>query len=107
YPWGLAFSGATFACTVLACLAFYVQTTTAALETQSWQWFLFGRRLFSLDELSAPLVPAVALLHFVTVLATPSTKMRRFSLSWSLTSEAIRLAAFSSAEPWVLIALLV
>ena len=32
--------------------------------------------------------------------------MRRFSFSWSLAAEAIRLATFSSKEPWLLIGLL-
>ena len=48
----------------------------------------------------------VALLHFLTALATGRTKMRRFSLSWSLSAEAIRLATFASREPWLLIGLL-
>ena len=63
-------------------------------------------RSSALDELNAPLVPAVALLHFLTALATARTKMRRFSFSWSLAAEAIRLATFSCKEPWVLIGLL-
>ncbi len=54
-----------------------------------------ARSLLELDELNAPLVPAVALLHFLTALATPRTNMRRFSFSWSLATEAIRLAMFS------------
>src|SRR5262249_62338171 len=72
----------------------------------SAQPYLFGRRLFALDELSAPLVALVALLHFLTALATGRTKMRRFSLSWSLAYEALRLAIFGCKEPWVLIGLL-
>ncbi len=36
---------------------------------------LFGRTVFALDALSAPLVPLVALLHFLTALATARTKM--------------------------------
>ena len=51
-------------------------------------------------------MPAVALLHFLTALATARTHMRRFSFSWSLAAEAIRLATFSCKEPWVLIGLL-
>ena len=70
------------------------------------QTYLFGRQLFRMDSLSAPLVVVVALLHFLTALATPRTKMRRFSFSWSLFSEAIRLATFSCQEPWLLIGLL-
>ena len=62
--------------------------------------------MLQLDELSAPLVPAVALLHFLTALATARTKMRRFSFSWSLASESIRLAMFSCRASWLLIGLL-
>jgi NADH-quinone oxidoreductase subunit M len=107
YPWGLTFSGGALACALLAWLSFYLGTPRPAVEAWSVQPRLFGRVFLALDELSAPLVPAVALLHFLTALATARTKMRRFSLSWSLTSEAIRLATFSCAEPWVLIVLLI
>src|SRR5205823_529972 len=100
YPWGLTFSGAALACAVLAWLSFYLGTPRAAVEALSVQPRLFGRVFLGLDELSAPLVPAVALLHFLTALATARTKMRRFSMSWSLTSEALRLATFSCADPW-------
>ena len=51
-------------------------------------------------------MPAVALLHFLTALATPRNKMRRFSNSWSLVSEAIRLAMFSCKASWLLVGLL-
>ena len=54
-----------------------------------------------------PLVPTVALLHLLAALATSRAHMRRFSFSWSLAAEAIRLATFSCKEPWVLIGLLV
>jgi NADH-quinone oxidoreductase subunit M len=61
--------------------------------------------VLKVDQLSAPMVVLVALLHFLTALATGRTKMRRFSLSWSLACEAIRLATFS-ATGWLLIGLL-
>ncbi len=48
----------------------------------------------------------MALIHFLTALATPRMKMRRFSFTWSLAAETIRLAMFSCKEPWVLIGLL-
>lgn len=106
YRWGLAFIGVTFACAFLAWLAFYVGVT----PEMTWRWSvqprLFGRIVFAMDGLSAPLVPTVALLHLLTALATARTHMRRFSFSWSLASEAIRLATFSCKEPWVLIGLL-
>jgi NADH-quinone oxidoreductase subunit M len=106
YHWGLACIGGSFACTVLAWLAFYVGIPAADLDRLSPQIPLFGKRLFALDELSAPLVPIVALLHFLTALATARTKMRRYSFSWSLAAEAIRLATFSCEQPWILVGLL-
>jgi NADH-quinone oxidoreductase subunit M len=106
FRWGLVFTGGVFACTVLAWLGFHLGTPPESLEPYSVQSVLFGRPLLALDVLSAPLVPAVALLHFLTALATARTKMRRFSLSWSLTSLAIQLALFSCREPWVVIGLL-
>jgi NADH-quinone oxidoreductase subunit M len=101
---GLGFSGATFACAALACLAFYAGAPPSPWSAQS---SLFGRPLFGLDELSAPLVALVALLHFLTALATGRTKMRRFALSWSLAYEALRLAIFGCKEPWLLVGLLI
>jgi NADH-quinone oxidoreductase subunit M len=77
-----------------------------AEEVWSVQPYLFGRTWFAVDSFSAPLVALVALLHFLTALATGRTKMRRFSLSWSLAAEAIRLATFACQEPWLLIGLL-
>ncbi len=106
YRWGLMFTGASFSCALLAWLAFDWGVTGASGGPSIQPW-LFGRRLFGLDALSAPLVPVVALLHFLTALATARTFMRRFSLSWSLAAEAIRLATFSCQEPWMLIALLI
>ncbi|MFN4261462.1 MAG: proton-conducting transporter membrane subunit [Gemmataceae bacterium] len=106
WRWGLLFTGATFGCSLLACLGFYLCRFTQVADQGSWQPYLFGRRLFGLDELSAPLIPLVALLHFLTALATGRTKMRRFSLSWSLSAEALRLATFASQEAGLLIGLL-
>jgi NADH-quinone oxidoreductase subunit M len=103
---GLVFTASVFLCTVLAWLNFYIGTPPEELFLYSVQPALFGRQILVLDILSAPLVPAVALLHFLTALATTRTKMRRFSLTWSLTSEAIQLSLFSCHEPWILIGLL-
>ncbi|WP_422932126.1 proton-conducting transporter membrane subunit [Singulisphaera sp. PoT] len=102
HRWGMAFTAAAFACAGLACLAFY------AGESPRWsiQPYLFGRPLFGLDELNAPLLPAVALLHFLLTMATARNHMRRFSFAWSLTAEAIRLAMFGCTDPWALIVLL-
>ena len=104
--WGLAFTGTAFVCAFLAWLNFYVGTPPEIRKLWSIQPMLFGRVLFHLDELSAPLVPTVALLHFLTALATARTHIRRFSFSWSLASSSLRLATFSCQEPWVLVLLL-
>ena len=89
-----------------AWLAFYTGVTPVPGRSWSAQPYLFGRQVLALDDLSAPLVPTVALLHFLTALATARTHMRRFSFAWSLAAEAIRLATFSCLEPWPLIGLM-
>ncbi len=103
---GLIFTGIAFVCTFLASLGYYVGADADAISRSSLGLYLFGREVFVLDELSAPLVPAVALVHFLTALATPRNKMRRFSNSWSLVSESIRLAMFSCKASWLLVGLL-
>src|SRR6516225_1764063 len=103
--WGLAFTGTVFGFTILAWLGHYLGVKAG--DGWSLQTYYLGSRILELDALSAPLAPSVALLHFLTALATARTKMRRFSFSWSLASEAIRLATFSCTDPWLLISLLV
>jgi NADH-quinone oxidoreductase subunit M len=99
---GMAFTAGVFLCTVLAWASFALGAASDAWSVQSG---LGSSQFFGLDNLSAPLLVVAALLHFLTALATPGTKMRRYSFSWSLFSEAIRLATFSCREPWILIAL--
>src|SRR5262249_45789078 len=67
----------------------------------------FGPPVLAAGELSAPLLPVIALLHLLTALATARTKMARFSFAWMLGGESLRLAAFGCKDPWVLIGLLV
>jgi NADH-quinone oxidoreductase subunit M len=107
YRWSVALFGATLACSVLAWLAFYVEVPARSLAGYSIQPSLFGRMIFALDELNAPILPTVALLHFLTALSTSRVNVRRFSFAWSMAAEAIRLSMFSCEEPWILIALLV
>jgi NADH-quinone oxidoreductase subunit M len=106
YTWGLAWTAVVLGCTLLAWLDFAVRGAPADADW-SIQALLFGRRLFSVDELTAPLVVLVALLHFLTALATGRTKMRRFSLAWSLAALSVRLATLGAQEPAVLIGLLI
>ena len=67
---------------------------------------LFGREVFVIDKLSAPLLPLTALLYSLTILTTLRTKVRRFSFPWTLVSEAIMLATLSCKLPWLVIGLL-
>jgi NADH-quinone oxidoreductase subunit M len=106
YHLSMAFIGAAFACTVLAWLAFYVGVPDEEIARYSIQTALFGRQIFALDELNAPIVPALALLHLLAALSTSRKVMRRFSFSWSMAAETVRLMTFSCNEPWILIGLL-
>ncbi len=105
YRFGLAFTGFSFLCSVLAWLAWYLGTPVEMIARNSLQMRLFGRQFCGLDDLCAPLLPVVALLHFLTALATARTKMRRYSFSSSLAAEGLRLAAFSCQAPWALVGL--
>jgi NADH-quinone oxidoreductase subunit M len=107
WRWGVAFTGAVFSCTLLASLGFYLQNSIEPDAGRSLQEHLFGRRYLQLDDLNAPLVPAVALLHFLTAVATARTKMRKFSLTWSLTAESIHMAKVGCKDLTVLVAHLV
>ncbi len=104
--WSLWFTGVTF---LLAALEWIDFSLLGAVEAED-RWLLtsclFGRELFIVDRLSAPLLPLAALLYFLTTLVTLRTKIRRFSFGWSLVSESLILAAFSCKEPWLLIGLL-
>ena len=104
--WGMTLTGLEFACTFMACLGFCIGAASTVGQSWSVQPWLFGRRVFELDAFSAPLVPAVALLHFLTAVATPRARMRQFSFSWSLASQSLQLATFSCRASWLLIGLI-
>jgi NADH-quinone oxidoreductase subunit M len=105
--WGMCFTGIVFLCSFLAWLSFHLHVPTEPGDPWSLQARLLGHRVIDLDELSAPLVPAIALLHFLTAVATARTRMRHFSFSWSLVSEAIRLAMLGAPASWLLVALMI
>lgn len=63
--------------------------------------------LLVIDEVSAPLLPHVALLFWLIVVVTPRTKMARFSFAHTLVSEGISLATFACHEPWAIVILLI
>ncbi len=106
YAWGVSFTGLALACSFMAWLGYQLGVTEEMLRPWSLQRRVFGRTVLGLDAVNAPLVPAVALLHFLVAGATSRTSMRVFSLSWSLAAEAIRLATFAAEDTWVLVALL-
>jgi len=103
--WCLIFTGITFAVAVGAWEDFGLLHATAA-DDPIHLIRIGGRELFTIDQFSAPLLPLVALLYFLTTMATLRTKIRRFSFSWTLVSEAIALATFSCREPWGVVVLM-
>src|SRR5690349_14672769 len=89
----LQFSGLTLLTTVAAwycCGAAKIHEVHDPYDPIKW---LLGRNLLVLDELSAPLLPMMSLLFLLVKLATLRTKIRRYSFSWALLSQAILLAA--------------
>lgn len=98
--WCLGFLAACLACAVAAWATFATGAAPDGSSPEAVLPKLFGRPVFTLDALSAPLVPLVALLHFLTALATARTKMTRFSFAWLLAGAALRLALFASRETY-------
>lgn len=102
----LVFSTVALACAIGAWLDLWALGVAAANDPWDLGELLIGRRWLTIDELSAPLLPTIALLYSLTALATLRTKMRRFSFSRTLAGEALRLALFACDWPWLLVALL-
>lgn len=79
-------------------------------DTQMPQWsflrWLHLPHALELDALNAPLLPLAALLFALTALATPLTKVRRFSFARMLASEFLLLATFACRQPWGVVLLL-
>ena len=90
--WATGFAGLTTVCALAACVGFYAGRPP-------------GDGPLALDHLTAPLLPLVALLHFLTAAATARTKASRFSFPMTLATDALRMAMFAAApdRPWVLI----
>jgi NADH-quinone oxidoreductase subunit M len=105
--WCLVFAGATLGCTLMVLVAHSTGVSPTGASPYDLTRQVPGLRILEIDELSAPLLPLVALLHFLTTLATARTKMARFSFAWMLAAEAARLALFATKEPWFLIGFLV
>ena len=104
--WSVVFSGLALFCAVGEWLDFEFLGASEAEDHWHLMTGLFGREIFVIDELSTPLIPLIALLYFLTMVATLRTKIRRFSFAWTLVSEALAVALFSCQEPWLVIGLL-
>jgi NADH-quinone oxidoreductase subunit M len=109
--WSLVFAGLSLAAALGAWLDFTALHDSPAHVFEAidhWHLItrLLGFELLKIDHLSAPLLPLVALLYFLTILATLRTKIRRFSFASCLVSQALALATFSCKEPWGVIAML-
>ncbi len=102
----LGFSALTVLCTTGTWLDFEGLHATAADDRGHFLSFIFDREVLAVDQLSAPLLPLVSLIFFLTAIATLRTKVRRFSFPLSLVSEAIVLATYSCRAPWDVITLL-
>ncbi len=98
----LVVSGFTLFCAIAAWLQFTLWPDTIAVSIGHK---LLGFTPLELTQISAPLVPLTALLHFLTLLATLRTKMKRLAYGRVLFSETIQLATLASTSP-VVVALL-
>ncbi|MDB5391861.1 MAG: nuoM 2 [Planctomycetaceae bacterium] len=102
----LLFFGLALLCSIGAWVDFTLLGSPEADDCWHLLPYLTGRELLIIDELSAPLLPLVSLLFFLTAFATLSTKIRRFSFAWSLASLSITLATLCCKDPWGVITLL-
>lgn len=105
--WCLGFAVATLLCAIAAWQDFVWSGASVAGGPWGGLSLFAGRELFVIDQLSSPLLPLVALLYLLTAIATLRTKIRRFSFTWTLVSEAIVLATLSCRESWAVIILLI
>ncbi|MCA8982202.1 MAG: oxidoreductase [Planctomycetaceae bacterium] len=96
----------TFLLTVGEWIDFGTLGTFAAQDRGSLIRLLLGHEFFMVDELSAPLLPKVAILYTLTIAATMRSKASRFSFGLTMISEAIIVATLSCSYAPVLIFLL-
>lgn len=102
----ILYSGLTLVTSVGGWIDFGLLRTFEAHDSWDPIARLLGVEVLAVDELSAPLLPLVATLFFLTHLATLRTKLRDYSFAQSLASESIVLATLSCRTPWILIFLL-
>ena len=96
---GIANRAVLMASATLAC-------TLAAWGSFAWVGNHDGSflgQLWGLDPLTAPLLPLVALIYWLTTLTTVRTKLGRFSFRRAMISEVLLLALLVARDPWLVI----
>lgn len=100
-------SALTFVCSCAELLDFLATGAYEAYDDLPWIGWLINKQVFVVDELSEFLLPLGSLIYLVTILSTLRTKAPRFSLKYTLISEAIMLGIFSCRSSWILVVLLI
>ena len=100
--WCLGLTGVAFVFAVIVWLGVEAGFAPTGSLSRDLLSRALGRPVLAIDSLSAPLLPLVALLHFLTALATARIKSTRYSFTWLLLAEALWLATFACVHPWVL-----
>lgn len=90
----------------LACLVGVLVTATAAAITYGGTG-IHSSRHFAVDDLSAPMLPVLSLLHVLTLLGKSKARVSPLSCVRLLLAAFISLAAVTCHTGWVLVALLV
>jgi NADH-quinone oxidoreductase subunit M len=103
--WTVVVSGVVLLLAIGAWQDFELIGRSQADDAWHLSTLVFGRELFAMDRLSAPLLPLTALLYFLTALTTQRTKIRRFSFGLMLLGEGLTLGMFASLDPWMIIGL--
>ncbi len=103
---GFTLSGAALVCSILAYIGHRTGAAPGGVTSHDVIHRLIGGRIIGLDELNAPLLPFVALLHLLIVAGTTGGKAARLSFTSVLTFEAVHLATFAAIHPHVLVGLL-
>jgi NADH-quinone oxidoreductase subunit M len=106
--WGVGFatSAITFGCAILAYIAHILSAAPGGVSANDLLYHVVGVSIFKLDNVNAPLVPLVALLHLLVIAGTTGGKAVRISFEAMLLGEAIKVATFAAAEPAFLVAFL-
>ena len=106
--WRIAFSfsSAALICSVLAWAGHWAGVAPGGVTPNDVVYRIVGGRIVGLDDINAPLVPFVALLHLLIVAGTTGGKAARLSFAGVLAFEAIHLATFAAIHLQVFAGLL-